>query len=99
MDELLEDGNERDELLALFELDGDLSNWYKWMLGARHQIEESPSSAASRVLNAYGGMGSFNDYYPRKPELFDEFEHLSSKAYFIAQEIIISDRRGGREIF
>ena len=36
-----------DELLALMELDGDLSNWYKWMLNARRQIEGSPSSAAS----------------------------------------------------
>ena len=38
-----------DELIALMELDGDLSNWYKWMLNARRQIEESPSSAASQA--------------------------------------------------
>ena len=84
-----------DELLALLELDGDLSNWYKWMLDARGQIEGSPSSAASRVLDAYGGMGSFNDHYPLKSELFDEFEHLRSKAYRIAKEIIIAERRSG----
>ena len=84
-----------DELLTLFELDGDLSNWYKWMLNARRQIEGSPSSAASQVLNAYGGMGSFNDHYPLKPELYDKFEHLRSKTYRIAKEIIIADRSGG----
>tara|TARA_B100000519_G_scaffold187593_2_gene184453 strand:- start:166 stop:459 length:294 start_codon:yes stop_codon:yes gene_type:complete len=84
-----------DELLALMELDGDLSNWYKWMLNARRQIEGSPSSAASKVLNAYGGMGSFNDHYPLKSELFDEFEHLRSETYRIAKEIIIADRSSG----
>ena len=83
-----------DELIALMELDGDLSNWYKWMLNARRQIEGSPSSAASQVLNAYGGMGSFNDHYPLKSDLFDEFEYLRSKTYRIAKEIIIAERRG-----
>ena len=86
--------NTLDELIALMELDGDLSNWYKWMLNARRQIEGSPSSAASQVLNAYGGMGSFNDHYPLKPELYDEFEHLRSKTNRIAKEIIIAERRG-----
>tara|TARA_Y100000588_G_C13403145_1_gene564125 strand:+ start:75 stop:368 length:294 start_codon:yes stop_codon:yes gene_type:complete len=82
-----------DELISLMELDGDSSNWYKWLLNARRQIERSPSSAASQVLNAYGGMGSFNDHYPLKSELYDEFEHLRSKTYRIAKEIIIAERR------
>ena len=84
-----------DELLALLELDGDLSHWFYWMLDARRQIEGSPSRAASRVLDAYGGMGSFNDHYPIKSELFDKFEYLRSKAYRVAKEIIIAERRGG----
>ena len=50
---------------------------------------------ARRVLDAYGGMGSFNDHYPLKFELNDEFERLRSETYRLAQEIIIRDRLGG----
>ena len=81
-----------DELIALMELDGDSSNWYRWMLDARRDIEEYPRGAAGRVLDAYGGMGSFNDHYPLKLELNDEFNHLRSKTYRLAKEIIIGDR-------
>ena len=84
-----------DELLALMELDGDESNWYQWMLDARRQLDESPISGASRLIDAYGGMGSFNDHYPLKVELDDAFNKLRSKAYRLATEIIVADRRGG----
>ena len=63
-------------------LDGDSFNWYRWMVEAR------------RDMDAYGGMGSFNDHYPLKLELNDEFNHLRSKTYRLAKEIIIGDRSG-----
>jgi hypothetical protein len=78
-----------DELIALMKLDGDTSNWYRWMVDARRDM------SASRVLDAYGGMGSFNDHYPLKSELQDEFDRLSTKTYRLAKEIIIGDRSGG----
>jgi hypothetical protein len=75
-------------------LDGDSFNGYRLMLDARRDIdeEEYPRGAARRVLYAYGGMGSFNDHYPLKSELCDAFEHLRSKTYRLAKEIIIGDR-------
>ena len=78
-----------DELIALMELDGDTSNWYRWMVDARRTM------SARRVLDAYGGMGSFNDHYPLKPELQDEFDRLSSKTYRLAKATIMGDRSGG----
>ena len=78
-----------DELIALMELDGDTSNWYRWMVDARRDMD------ASRVLDAYGSMGSFSDHYPLKTELQDKFHHLSLKTYRLAKEIITGDRSGG----
>ena len=81
-----------DELIALMELDGDTTNWYRWMVDARRDMN------ARRVLDAYGGMGSFNDHYPLKLELNDEFERLRSETYRLAKEIIIGDRSGGSNV-
>ena len=78
-----------DELIALMESDGDTSNWYRWMVDARRDMN------ARRVLDSYGGMGSFSDHYPLKSELQDEFHRLSLKTYRLAKEIITGDRSGG----
>jgi hypothetical protein len=78
-----------DELIALMELDGDDSHWYRWMVEAKCQVDARPSAAASHLLNAFGGMGSFNDYSPTS----EEVDKLKTKVYLLAQEVIVAVRR------
>ena len=49
-----------DELITLLKSDGE-THWSKWMSGAKNRIERRDAGGLDRILEAYGGMGSFND--------------------------------------
>lgn len=49
-----------DALVALLEGEGE-AYWAAWMRRAREQIKDGDAAGLSRVLGAYGGMGSLND--------------------------------------
>lgn len=49
-----------EDMALLLEQDGE-SHWRNWMMDARSRILSSDYSGIEQVLNAYGGMGSFND--------------------------------------
>jgi hypothetical protein len=48
------------ELAALLESDGE-HHWRSWMLRAKARIEGSDYGGIGYLLQAYGGMSSFND--------------------------------------
>ena len=49
-----------EELIMLLNSDNE-SHWAKWMDQARTRIVASDYSGIEKLLQAYGGMGSFND--------------------------------------
>ncbi|WP_033289971.1 DUF6966 domain-containing protein [Amycolatopsis jejuensis] len=49
-----------DALLVLFER-VDEQHWTRWASAVRTDIANSDAHCLTRVLGAYGGMGSFND--------------------------------------
>ncbi|MAE93534.1 MAG: hypothetical protein CL910_02630 [Deltaproteobacteria bacterium] len=51
-----------DELIAFLERHGE-AHWQDWMGRSRRLLEARDLSGVTRLLGAYGGMGSFNDLY------------------------------------
>lgn len=88
-----------DELIPVLEWDG--SHWARWMSKARSELIASNSFGLERLLNAYGGMGSFNDLvigcrYSEAGELQqrsgygeknERLERLRNRAYELATAI------------
>ena len=69
-------------------------SWSKWMTIAKKRLINSDYSGITKVLDAYGGMGSFNDYvfYDNKTNnLFKEdnetLNYLRNEIYEIANKI------------
>jgi len=64
-----------DDLIAVLELDPSF-NWTKHFRSARSRAtmlsgamsQDALNSFSASVTSVYGGMGSFNDYYPCPPE-------------------------------
>ncbi|MCG7563120.1 hypothetical protein [Pseudoalteromonas sp. McH1-42] len=76
-----------DEMISYLKDDGN-ENWLIWMQEARKRIIQSDFSGVEKVLGAYGGMGSFNDYYlSRTTRKNERFSSLQSKAWSLATEI------------
>ena len=76
-----------DKLIDILNRDGQ-SHWSKWMRQAKSRIEASDFSGVEKVLQAYGGMGSFNDTYLTKIDRENEnFSSLQSKAWDLATAI------------
>ncbi|MGQ8367504.1 DUF6966 domain-containing protein [Glaciecola sp. 1036] len=76
-----------DQLIKILDEDGQ-SHWSKWMRQAKGCIQSSYFSGIEKVLNAYGGMGSFNDVCLKKVTRANEnFSELQGKAWSLATEI------------
>ncbi|UVA78633.1 helix-hairpin-helix domain-containing protein [Pandoraea commovens] len=96
-------GQELIEVLAkladLLEINGG-RHWRAWLLRAKARLENADYSGIEYLLQAYGGMGSFNDFVapqsaieghptgkPGYVELNDEIDALRTKAWEIATDI------------
>jgi hypothetical protein len=96
------------EIIALLESDGD-SHWANWMRISKTRLEAGDFSGITHLLNAYGGMGSFNDLiicqrfengkfswtdgYKEKNALLSD---LRSKAWELADAIRRNQEKIGR---
>ncbi|WP_236790627.1 DUF4911 domain-containing protein [Amycolatopsis sp. GM8] len=49
-----------DSLLVLLD-DADEQHWSRWFRAARRDLSNRDAYGLRRILQAYGGMGSFND--------------------------------------
>ena len=49
-----------EEIIRVLDSDGE-NHWRKWMASARSRLVNSDYSGIEYLLDAYGGMGSFND--------------------------------------
>lgn len=87
------------QLVALLASDGE-QHWRAWILGAILSLEDADYSGVERLLLAYGGMGSFNDYVaaqhfegglfawkPGAAALNDKIDALRSKAWQLASDM------------
>ena len=87
------------KLADLLEINGG-QHWRAWLLRAKARLENSDYSGIEYLLQAYGGMGSFNDFVapqraiegqptgkPGYFELNDEIDALRTKAWEIATDI------------
>ena len=76
-----------DQLVEILNIDNDL-HWKNWFKQANERLMTSDFSGIEKVLSAYGGMGSFNDFY-----LGDEasskkkFNKLRAEAWRLAKDI------------
>ncbi len=70
--------------------------WADWFSQAKHRLNNSDLSGITKILGAYGGMGSFNDlvigYSIKGPDdnyinTNDEMNELRKIMYSLAQEI------------
>ena len=88
-----------DELVAVLDSDGD-THWSRWMKRAQARLKQSDHSGITYLLDAYGGMGSFNDlilgqttagdrfaWKPGHEELNQRFEALRDRAWQLADWI------------
>ncbi|WP_201279547.1 DUF6966 domain-containing protein [Pandoraea fibrosis] len=75
-------------------------HWRAWLLRAKARLENADYSGIEYLLQAYGGMGSFNDFVaaqsaidgqptgkPGYVELDDEIDGLRTKAWELATDI------------
>ena len=87
------------QLASLLESDGE-QHWRAWVLRAKGRLENSGYSGVEYLLNAYGGMGSFNYFVAAQTfvngqfawktghvELNDEIAALRGKAWELATHI------------
>jgi len=49
-----------DETITLLDQHGE-SHWVRWMRATRAEVQAHDAHGLDRLLQAYGGMGSFND--------------------------------------
>jgi hypothetical protein len=87
------------EIILLLEADGE-THWSQWMRTAKARLENSDYSGVEYLLNAYGGMGSFNDliigqrhqdgkssWLPEREDKNDRLDQLRSQAWELAEYI------------
>ncbi|WP_041324054.1 DUF6966 domain-containing protein [Saccharophagus degradans] len=76
-----------DQLIIILDED-EIENWASYMSRARELIVASDFSGVERVLNAYGGMGSFNDISLKKITKKNcNFSKLHNRAWELSKEI------------
>lgn len=87
-----------EQIIQVLDSDGE-KHWRKWMASARLRIINSDYSGVEYLLDAYGGMGSFNDLVIGQSmvgrgnlragvqEANDKLDTLRGKAYELAQYI------------
>ncbi|MFJ2993818.1 helix-hairpin-helix domain-containing protein [Pandoraea sp. NPDC087047] len=99
-------GSKRQELIEVLAKLADLleikggQHWRAWLLRAKARLENADYSGIEYLLQAYGGMGSFNDFVapqsaiegqptgkPGYVELNDEIDALRTEAWEIATDI------------
>ncbi len=68
------------ELVSLLEANGN-ENWSSWFKEAVDKLENSDIRGCVRILEAYGGMGSFNDFYLIDPKSEAKRQELSDIIY------------------
>lgn len=75
------------ELITLLNEDNK-KNWAEWFLKAKKLLSENIESSISKILGAYGGMGSFNDTYLTKITRKNEnFSSLRTQLWELAMEV------------
>jgi hypothetical protein len=88
------------ELIDLLE-EFNVENWKKWFEEALKTFRNNSAKGAKKALDAYGGMGSFNDFalpynQPITPNDFSlskkriKFNDLHETIYELANEILKS---------
>lgn len=55
-----------DRAVTLLDAYGE-QHWSAWMTRCRNALADGDTSAISKILEAYGGMGSFNDVTLHRP--------------------------------
>jgi hypothetical protein len=88
-----------EELIAVLET-ANRPHWRDWMLEAQTKLKQHDSTGITKILRAYGGMGSFNDLViswtdtPTGPvwddagkELDNDLIKLRSRVWELADEI------------
>lgn len=88
-----------DQIIYLLAEDGN-HHWEKWMIESKGRLMKSDYTGIEHLLNAYGGMGSFNDlvigqsyedekflWKPNAAENNSKLERLRSRAYSLADDI------------
>ncbi|MEP1086951.1 hypothetical protein [Algoriphagus sp.] len=76
-----------DKLIILLNEDNQ-KNWAEWFLKAKNVLREDIESSVSKILGAYGGMGSFNDAYLSKITRNNEnFSALRTQLWYLAMEV------------
>ena len=92
------------DILVVLEGDGE-THWRDWMTATRDQLQHSHTKGARHLLDAYGGMGSFNDliigqrmtdegleWAEGAGEANDQLGALRTRAYTLATEILQSGK-------
>ncbi len=76
-----------EEMVLLLMKSGN-QHWAKWFKIANElYLSGKVSRSFSKVLGAYGGMGSFNDAFWDLPkDEFDRLEYLKTAVWIYAQE-------------
>tara|TARA_R110002124_G_scaffold106140_1_gene257600 strand:+ start:145 stop:570 length:426 start_codon:yes stop_codon:yes gene_type:complete len=75
------------KLITLLNEDNQ-KNWAEWFLKAKNLLREDIESSISKILGAYGGMGSFNDTYLTKITRKNEnFSSLRTQLWELAMEV------------
>jgi len=76
-----------DNLISLL-IEDNQKNWAEWFLRAKNLLSKDLDSSISKILGAYGGMGSFNDTYLSKITRYNEnFSALRTQLWELAMEI------------
>lgn len=88
-----------EEIIRLLDSDGE-KRWKKWMASVRSRLVNSDYSGVEHLLDAYGGIGSFNDlvigqsmvggqfsWKPGAEEANDKLDALRGEAYELAEYI------------
>ena len=74
------------ELLPLLEAEEN-KVWHAWFDQALKALESSDAYGCKKILDAYGGMGSFNDVILDNDADEKKRKKLASKIYSLAAEL------------
>ncbi len=76
-----------DEMTVLLKQHSE-ENWVSWMGQVSARLKNSDYSGIEKLLGAYGGMGSFNDFVLiAKPSANEQLNVLRHKAWQLATDI------------